>query len=336
MKIKFINALLILIILITFKTQANAQDGIIYQIIKDAGNPKIKPGDVIKINFVQKTDKDSLLSSTYDYGIPQILLVPEKTYVEDIFNYSLTLFGEGDSVIIKLNIDTIFARNNQNRPEIFENNIYLTYTIKIEKVLSKGNGEIDSIFQKKTVAFFEKENKEAIDKLKYAESAKIKAYIEDKDLKTTISNTSLQYVIEKAGDVSRAKKGDTVLINYTINSMVKKDGGYRIFDTSDEKIAKENKVYQPRRHYGPTKLVYGNTIPGFTEAFSLIGKGGKISAIIPSELGYGEQGYPHMSISPYTPLFFNIEIVDIIKSATVLPKKPTKVKEKTNVKKLLP
>ena len=58
-------------------------------------------------------------------------------------------------------------------------------------------------------------------------------------------------------------------------------------------------------------MVVGGTVPGFTEAIKLVGKGGKVTAIIPSKLGYGEQGGG--PIGPFSPLVFDIEVVDIIK-----------------------
>jgi FKBP-type peptidyl-prolyl cis-trans isomerase FkpA len=56
---------------------------------------------------------------------------------------------------------------------------------------------------------------------------------------------------------------------------------------------------------------------GFVEALQLIGKGGKITAIMPSKLGYGEQGGG--PIPPYSPLVFDIEIKDIKKGVTPAP-----------------
>ncbi|RZL38379.1 MAG: peptidylprolyl isomerase, partial [Pedobacter sp.] len=91
-----------------------------------------------------------------------------------------------------------------------------------------------------------------------------------------------------------------------------------VFDTSDAKIAKESGLdkMQMGRTYGPTKMVYGQTVPGFTEAISLVGVGGKATVIMPSKLGYGEQGNPQAGIGPYSPIAFDIEIVKIIKGTT--------------------
>jgi FKBP-type peptidyl-prolyl cis-trans isomerase FkpA len=164
-----------------------------------------------------------------------------------------------------------------------------------------------------------------MDKKKNGEEGKIKAFVADNNLKVQTSASGLQYVITTPGAAEKAVDGDTVSVNYT-GKFTKKgdDKKYKVFDTSDEKIAKDAKVHQPGRPYGPTKMVVGGTVPGFTEAIKLVGKGGKITAIIPSKLGYGEQGGG--PIAPYSPLVFDIEIVDIIKpkgdAAPVAPSAP--------------
>ncbi|WP_449435214.1 hypothetical protein [Pedobacter steynii] len=52
--------------------------GLMYQIHKSGGNEKIKEGDIVKINFIQKTEKDSTIVSTFDLGQPQVFPVGKK------------------------------------------------------------------------------------------------------------------------------------------------------------------------------------------------------------------------------------------------------------------
>jgi len=66
--------------------------------------------------------------------------------------------------------------------------------------------------------------------------------------------------------------------------------------------------------YGPRPFTLGRAIPGFDEGLKLIGKGGKITLIIPSALAYGEGGMPQGGITPFSPLCFEVEITDIKKS----------------------
>jgi FKBP-type peptidyl-prolyl cis-trans isomerase len=52
-------------------------------------------------------------------------------------------------------------------------------------------------------------------------------------------------------------------------------------------------------------------IPGWDEGLLLLNKGARATFIMPSALAYGEQGFA--SIPPYTPLVFEIEVVDVVR-----------------------
>jgi|GEM_PF-184380 len=292
-------------------TEKKGPGGLLYKIHKSGGKDKIKEGDVVKLNFIQKNERDSVLGSTYDSEQAQIFPVGKKQYAGDMQDV-LTLFGEGDSATFKINLDTMAFHSKQPKPDMFKNDKYIVFTVKIEKVFKKGPNEADSTFQKRAGDFFQADYKADMDKKKAAEPAKIKTYIDDNNLKVQTSPSGLQYVITAPGSGVKAVDGDTVSVNYT-GKFTKKgeDKKYKIFDTSDEKLAKEAKVHQPGRPYGPTKMVVGGTVPGFTEALKLVGKGGKVTAIIPSKLGYGDQGGG--PIGPFSPLVFEIEVLDVIK-----------------------
>lgn len=287
--------------------------GLLYTIHHSDGKAKIAEGDIVKMNFIQKNDKDSVLSSTYENEMPQVFPAQKKMYAGDM-NDVLTLFGEGDSATFKINLDTMAFYSKQPKPEQFKNDKYITFTIKVEKVFKKNANEPDSLFRKRAGEFFQADYKTTIDKKKGAEEGKIKSYIADNSLKTTTAASGLQYIINTPGSAERAAVGDTVTVNYT-GRLTKKNakGTYIIFDTSDEKLAKTEGKFQAGRPYGPTKMAVGGTIPGFTEALQLIGKGGKVTAIIPSKLGYGEQGAVQAGILPFSPIVFEIEITDIKK-----------------------
>lgn len=289
--------------------------GLLYTIHKSEGKAKIQVGDIIKMHFLQKNDKDSVFMSTWDNEMPQVFPVQKAVYKGDI-NDVLLLFGEGDSATFKVNLDTMAAHNpGQPKPEQFKNDKYITFTVKVEKVYKKNAGEADSTFQKRIGQILQADFKTEMEKMKAGESGKLKKYLEEKNLKTTVTASGLNYKIEKPGSAERGAVGDTLLVNYT-GSVTKKgkDGKYKVFDTSNEKIAKEFGLAQPGRTFQPAKMVVGgNLIAGFSEGMNLIGKGGKITLIIPSNLGYGDQGNPQAGIPPFTPIAFDLEILDIIK-----------------------
>lgn len=292
--------------------------GLMYQIHKTDGKNKIVEGDIIKINAIQKTDKDSVTSSTYDSEQPAVFPVSKKQWAGDISD-ALMLLAEGDSATFKIDLDSMAKYSNQPKPAT-QKDKYMVFTVKIEKVMHKAAGEADSTFQKKATEFFKKDFQATVARHKASEAGKIKKFIEDNKLKVQTTASGLQYVITAPGDAQRATPTDTLMVNYTGKLLPKSSAGKdQIFDTSVEKIAKENGKYNQMAQYGPRPFSLGRAIPGFDEGLKLIGKGGKITLIIPSALAYGEGGMPQGGITPFSPLSFDVEIVDIKKPSASAP-----------------
>jgi FKBP-type peptidyl-prolyl cis-trans isomerase FkpA len=297
--------------------------GLMYQIHNTEGKEKIVEGDIIKINAVQKTEKDSTISSTYDNQQPAVFPVSKKQWAGDISD-ALMLLAEGDSATFKIDLDSMAKYSNQPKPAT-QKDKYMVFTVKIEKVMHKAAGEADSTFQKKATEFFQNDFKATVAKHKAAEAGKISKFIEENNLKVQTTASGLKYVITAPGDAQRATPADTLMVNYTGKLLPKKsDGKENIFDTSVEKVAKENpRLYNPMAKYGPRPFTLGRAIPGFDEGLKLIGKGGKILLIIPSNLGYGEGGMPQGGITPFSPLAFEVELADIKKPTGAPAAAPT-------------
>lgn len=288
--------------------------GLVYTIHKSEGKEKIKEGDIIKLNFIQKNEKDSIMANTYDLEQPQVFPVGKKAYAGDM-NDVLYLFGEGDSATFKLNLDTMAKHSGQPKPEALKNDKFLIFTVKVEKVLHKDAKETDSAFQNKAKDFFQKDYQASVAKHKASEEGKIKKYIADNNLKVQTTASGLQYVISNPGSGQKPVVGDSLMVNYTGKLATKKTNGQdNVFDTSDAKIAKESGKFNPAAQYGPREFALGKAIPGFDEGLQLLGKGGKATFIIPSRLAYGENGMPQGGINPYTPLVFEVELTDIKKT----------------------
>lgn len=294
------------------KNEKKGPGGLLYTIHEDAGKTKIKEGDFVKVDFVWKNDKDSIIKSTYDMQAPQMFPVGKKQYAGDM-NDVLFLFGEGDSVTFKINIDTMVHYTKQPRPEQLKNDKYLNYTVKIHKVFAKKAGEADSTFQKRANDFFMADVKATNEKRKNNEEAVIKKYIADNKLDVKTTPSGLRYVITAPGTGAKPVMGDTAVVNYTGKFAFKKtDGEDNVFDTSVESIAKKTMPANPMATFGPRPIPLTEGVAkGFVEALKLVGKGGKITAIMPSKLGYGEQGGG--PIAPYSVLVFDIEMTDIKK-----------------------
>jgi len=123
----------------------------------------------------------------------------------------------------------------------------------------------------------------------------IEEYIEESKINFSKTESGLFYNVTKAGKGNVIKLGDTITVHYTGMLL---DG--TVFDSSI-----------PRNEPFKLVLMEGNVIQGWTEGLQMMKKGEAATFIIPPSLAYGEQGAG--PIPPYTPLVFNIEVVDVKK-----------------------
>jgi FKBP-type peptidyl-prolyl cis-trans isomerase len=297
------------------------EGGMLYNIISDKSGPSIKEGDFVSINYIIKNDADSVLSSSYEMGHPAPQLMPKPHSKGDIIA-GLALLSEGDSAIIKTNIDSL--SKGQPRPQGLKGK-YMIYVIKVEKVIAKGNLS-DQVFQGRYMAYV----KSLSDEAKKQEPANIQKYIADNKLKVSKTASGLNYIVTKEGAGPKPAQGDTVVVNY-----VGKFLNGKVFDTSIKSEALKAKIpVNPMNPFKPIRFPIGvaGMIPGWNEGMQLLSKGSKATFVIPSSLAYGEQG--NGMIQPFTPLTFDVELVDIVhpdpnapKPKSMVPTQPVQVQQ---------
>lgn len=281
--------------------------GLLYNIITDKPGPSIKPGDFVALNFVIKNDADSVLQSSYDAGHPVPAMVQKPAFKGDVFA-GLSLLSEGDSAILKLNIDSISKGHPKDKN--FKGK-YVIYVLKVVKVISKGNLS-DQVFAGRYQDYL----KTIADAARKAEPTNIKKYIADNKLNVTKTDSGLYYVVTKQGEGAKPAPGDTVVVNYTglfLNG--------KAFESSVKSDAIKYKLpINPMNPYKPIRFPIGvrGMIKGWDEGLQLLNKGSKATLILPSSLAYGEQGSG--PIQPFTPLIFNVELVDIVHPNPNAPK----------------
>ena len=294
--------------------------GLLYNIHVDKGGAKIKEGDFISVDLVAKTDGDSVLFSTYEAGHASLTLLPKPQSRGDIYA-GIKLLAEGDSATIKTCIDSLFKKG-QRRPPL--KGKYIVYEVKVDKVIVKGNLP-DSIFHKEIEAYM----KIQTDMMRKEEPVNIKKYIDNNKLTVTTTPSGLNYDITKQGSGDKPAAGDTAFVNYTVKFLSNK-----ILESSMKDVAIKNKTYNPMMQYKPLHVVLGAhaVIPGLDEGLLLLNKGSKATFVIPSKLGYGEQG--NQGVPPFSPLVFEVEIVNIVhpdpnakKPAPPMPVAPVQVQK---------
>ncbi|MEX2175022.1 MAG: FKBP-type peptidyl-prolyl cis-trans isomerase [Pirellulaceae bacterium] len=110
----------------------------------------------------------------------------------------------------------------------------------------------------------------------------------------TTTPTGLQYQVLATGKGSSPKETDIVRVHYHGTLL---DG--KVFDSSVER--KE-----------PSEFPVNRVIPAWTEALQKMKVGDKWRLFVPSELAYGESGFPDSPIGPNAMLIFDVELLEIL------------------------
>jgi peptidyl-prolyl cis-trans isomerase A (cyclophilin A) len=164
---------------------------------------------------------------------------------------------------------------------------------------------------------FEKYFSKLLDQKRKVEETREKAkadllqMVKDKEAEAKILPSGLKIIYLKKGPGKKPAMGSQVNVNYA---------GYfttaDLFDTNIKEIAQGYGKYDERRNamngYEPVPMDYSidaQLISGFREGLLNMNYGDKVMLIIPSHLGYGEQGMGGV-IPPNADLLFELEILE--------------------------
>lgn len=284
------------------KTKVTEKDGIEYTYIKE-GSETAPNGSFLLYNLEITTATDSVIYSTAEQPFPGYLMandsLPPTNGMDEIF---LTL-RKGDSIQFESTAKVIFGANFP--PFMKEEDIV---KVKLGAFEIMDQAAIETFFNQ-TMEVEDKKRAERAVELVAAEGKTIEAFIQEKGLTASKTESGLYYVIEQEGTGEATTPGTTMYVNYAGYLL---DG--TLFDTSLPEIAKANNIFDTERTYEalPVNVGMGQVIPGWDEGLMLLKKGSKGKFIIPSPLGYGENGAGAM-IPPNSILVFDVEVTDVQK-----------------------
>lgn len=294
MKYKIITMMLLASVFAKAQDMQRLPNGTQYKIIAAGGGNKIKLEDVVTFNFIQKTDKDSVLMSSYKSGQPVKIQIVASKNLGDMMDVFVQL-SDKDSAVVKIPTDSIFKQYEQSRPAFLPKGSFLTFNLKVVRVQSidEANAEASKMMEA----------------LKLEEKAGLATYISKNKLNVKATPSGLMYIVTALSVKPKPIAGDTVYVNYTGRTI---DG--QVFDTSLASEAKKAGLSQGDRKYEPISFVVGQgqVIKGWDEGLMLLNEGAKAKLLIQSDLGYGSQGAGD-AIRPFSSLIFDVELVKVKK-----------------------
>ncbi|KPQ13418.1 MAG: FKBP-type peptidyl-prolyl cis-trans isomerases 1 [Algoriphagus marincola HL-49] len=284
------------------KTQVTERDGIEYTYINE-GSQKPENGEILMYHLQIKNAEDSLIYNTYDQPVPGYLMANDSIPVNNGMDEIFMALKKGDSITFTSQVQTIFG---PNFPPFLEAEEELVVNLGVMDIISQ-----DSLSQYfAQVSVIENEKKAERAKVLLVEDGKkIEEYAAANNLDVQKTESGLYYVIEQEGTGPETTPGTTMYVNYAGYLL---DG--TIFDTSIQSLAEEKGIFSEDRPYEPlpVNVGMGQVIPGWDEGLLLLKKGSKAKFLIPSPLGYGENGAGAL-IGPNSILVFDVEVTDVQK-----------------------
>ncbi len=254
--------------------------GLQYKIILNKAKTKATEGQLMIAYLTYKTEKDSIVFSTYTTEKKTTTFpVGKPENIADL-NEAFLLLGPNDSAIIRLPADSIF-KGNANRPAFAGKGSFIHVGIKVDTVMNKESFE-QLTLMKST------QQKEIDDEL-------IKKYLKENNLKATRTETGLYYIINKSGTGQNPTDGQSVSVLYTGKLI---DG--KIFDSSQMSGGEPITV----------KLGARSVIAGWEQGLKYFNRGAKGLLLLPSNLAYGDREFPDR-IPANSVLVFEVEITSI-------------------------
>jgi len=277
----FFMALAILAFGCKSKPYKTSKTGLRYKIYTSNSGPKAKIGDIVKYNMLATTEKDSVFYDGFKVNRPQMERVQKSAFGGDLME-GFMMMAKGDSALFYISADSMTKGHPDPR---IKPHSYIKFTIKVLDIQSEADYRKD--MEKK-----QEERKKQGELNKAKEPSLIADYIKANAPGAKMTDSGMYYVIEKEGAGPLPKTGDKITAHYQ-----------GMFLDGKEFDADHGKPFS-------FKLGGHEVIPGWDQGFALLKKGAKAKLIIPSKMAYGAQGGGEV-IPPYTPLVFEVEVVDI-------------------------
>lgn len=252
-------------------------------------------GDYAEVLLTLKNANDSVIYDAHHKKRTEDTAVTVRLHLKKSFNGCLpdgiAMMAVGDSASFRISADSVYLKtfHSKELPPFIKAGSMVTFYVKLVSFETPQQMSDDLDKQMK-------ERNEMMEKRKSDEPSQIEKYLTDNKIKVKPESDGI-YILERTkGKGKPIKEGDSVEVKYTGMLL---DG--TVAETSD---------------HGPERttftLVYGKDffIKGFDDIIKNLEEGGKVKALIPSAMAYGEQKQSHL-ILPYTPLVYEVEVIKV-------------------------
>lgn len=260
-------------------------EGYYYQLLSIGdGNLHPQLNDVLVTDAVMKTQSDSVFWDTSHDGVNGFYISLDAKKLEGSCHNHFYKLVEGDSISFLIKPSTFFRLYFDTIvPDFCKSDSLIKLNLKINEVISKA--QYLSIKQNSEL--------KEIDDTELEELELIDSYLLH-NYKFVKPDQHGIYILEKVeNDAEKVSFGKKIKIAFSGTFL---DG--RLVGNSNQEM----------------EFIYGTPdqiIKGLNIVIGSLKKGETAKIIVPSRLAFGESGSSNGSIPPYTPLVFNLKIIDI-------------------------
>lgn len=291
--------LLLLIIVATISCsrksgeEKKTESGFKYIIYTKSEGPKIKVGDYVTLEMVYKNDKDSILFDSRNSSMPlrfQLDKIPFKGSFED----GLLNLAKNDSATFFVPADSLYSylfkgKSNLVVPQEqtgFTQGSLVKFDIKVINIQEPREAEEEMMLK-----LSEAEKKEI---------AELNKYLYDHKIEVKPDPEGYYLIMKERGKGESIDSGKIVTLEYEGRFT---DG--KIFDGT--KMSNRPYTFVSGAHH---------VIKGWELAMKSLKAGDKFTLILPSKLGYGEEGIRNTKdgtfiVPPYKALIFDMSIISV-------------------------
>ncbi|HAW52429.1 MAG TPA: peptidylprolyl isomerase [Flavobacteriales bacterium] len=259
-----------------------SESGLYYTITSlDEHGRQVALDHVVTIEMTYGTD-DSVLFDSKKMEFPTQLKVSAPIYDGDVME-GFAMMKVGDEAVFKTSADSFFKRiANIALPSFIDSGSYLTFTIKM--------------LNTQTIEELQAARDAEAEANKSLEAELIQSYLNENNITVEPRESGLYFVETAPGSGVPVERGSTVKVHYIGRLLTGEK-----FDASFD-------------HNPPDPIEFalgtGRVIPGWDEGIGYMTVGSKATLIIPSHLAYGDRPPPGAIIKAYSPLVFDVELVD--------------------------
>lgn len=261
------------------------ESGLYFNKIKSGKGRKVKDGMFLTFDFeIRHLDGKMVYSSieatrpaSYEYG---------KRFDTEGIMEALGMMRQGDEV--ELINPSSLCFGDKGRPGMVEPFTALHYFVRLTSVKTKAENDKEIEAKRKNEAAI-------LEATRLQEASILAKYIADNEITVEPTASGLYFISTLEGEGEQAVAGKKVKVHYTGTLL---DGTK--FDSSVDRDEPFEFV-----------LGRGQVIKGWDEGIAMLKVGGKATLILPSSMAYGARSTGAL-IKPYTPLKFDVELLEII------------------------